>query len=86
MNSSTPITDDFAGRLRGSNKPFNAATLNSLYGDEESYVAKFRQAAAAAVSAGVMLPRDVEPAVAEAASEYRRALVIAAREPAPASG
>ena len=86
MNSSAPVTDDFSGRLRGSNKPFDAATLNSLYGDEESYLATFRQAAAAAVSAGTMLPRDVEPAIAEAASEYRRALAMAAHEPAPAAG
>jgi hypothetical protein len=86
VNSSTPVTDDFAGRLRGSNRPFDAATLKSLYGDEESYLAKFMQAAAAAVSAGVMLPRDVEPAVAEAASEYRRALEFARRQPAPAAG
>jgi hypothetical protein len=33
----------------------------------------------------VMLPRDVEPAVAEAAQEYRRSL-NAAREPAPTAG
>lgn len=78
MNSSTPMTDDFAGRLRGSNRPFDSETLKSLYGDEASYLAKFRQAAERAVSAGVMLSRDVEPAAAEAASEYRRAL-----EPTP---
>lgn len=85
MNSSTPVTDDFAGRLRGSNRPFDAAMLHTLYGDEESYLSRFRQAAAAAVSAGVMLPRDVEPAVAEAACEYRRAVEYAAHEPAPAA-
>ena len=86
VNSSAPVTDDFAGRLRGSNSPFDAATLKTLYGDDEGYLSKFRQAAAAAVSAGVMMPRDVEPAVAEAASEYRRALETTARKPAPASG
>lgn len=84
MNSATPVTDDFAGRLRGSNRPFDAATLDALYGDEESYLSKFRQACAAAVGAGVMMPRDVEPAATEALSEYRRALELAGRAAAPA--
>ena len=73
MNSSTPVTNDFSGRLRGSNKPFSAATLAALYGNEAGYLARFRAAADAAVKAGVLLARDVEPAVAEAAGEYRRA-------------
>jgi Alpha/beta hydrolase domain len=86
MNSSAPVTDDFAGRLRGSNKPFDAAMLSALYGGEERYLAKFRQAAEAAVSAGVMMARDVEPAVTEAASEYRRALEMSAYQPTPTPG
>lgn len=86
MNSSAPVTDDFAGRLRGSSKPFDAATLSALYGDEAGYLAAFRQAAAAAVQAGAMMPRDVEPAATEAAREYRRALEISAREPAATVG
>jgi len=77
MNSATPVSDDFAGRLRGSNRPFDAATLDALYGDEAGYLARFREAAAAAVSAGVLMPRDVDPAVAEAAQEYRRARAMA---------
>ena len=84
MNSSTPVSDDFAGRLRGSNKPFDAATLDALYGDEAGYLARFRAAAAAAVEAGVMMARDVEPAVAEAGREYRRAREMAGRETADA--
>lgn len=86
MNSATPVTDDFSGRLRGSNRPFDAATLAKLYGDEAGYLARFRQAAATAVSAGVMLPRDVEPAVEEAGREYRRAVEISQRQPASAAG
>jgi hypothetical protein len=85
-NSSTPVTNDFAGRLRGSNKPFDAAKLDALYGDEAGYLARFREAAAAAVAAGVMTPRDVEPAVAEAAREYRRAREITSREASAAAG
>jgi hypothetical protein len=78
MNSSIPVTDDFSGRLRGSNKPFGAAKLDALYGDEATYLARFRQAAETAVKAGVLLARDVAPAVEEAASEYRRARDAAA--------
>ena len=78
MNSSTPVTDDFSGRLRGSNKPFTAAQLDALYSDEADYLARFRQAAEASVAAGVLMPRDVEPAVAEAALEYRRARAFTA--------
>ena len=72
-NSSIPVTDDFSGRLRGSNKPFGAAKLDALYGEEVTYLARFTQAAEAAVKAGVLLAREVAPAVEEAAREYRRA-------------
>lgn len=73
-NSSIPVVSDFAGSLRGSNQPFGAAKLKALYGNEAQYLARFRDAAARAVRAGVMLERDVEPATQEAAEEYRRAL------------
>ena len=72
-NSSIPVTDDFAGRLRGSNKPFGAAKLDALYRDEAAYLARFSQAAEAAVGTGALMARDVGPLAEEAASEYRRA-------------
>jgi hypothetical protein len=71
-NSCIPVTNDFAGSLRGSNHPFGAAKLEALYGGEAKYLAAFERAAARAVEAGVMLPRDVAPAVEEAAREHRR--------------
>lgn len=71
-NSSIPITNDFSGSLRGSNHPFGAAKLAALYGSEAQYLARFEQAARRAVKAGVLLPRDVAPAIEEAAEEYRR--------------
>ena len=74
LNSSVPFRRDFAGSLRGSNHPFGAAKLNVLYGDETRYLACFERAAQGAVEAGVMLPRDVAPAIEEAAQEYRRAV------------
>jgi hypothetical protein len=73
VNSSVPVSTDFAGALRGSNHPFTAEQLDALYGDEAGYLARFEAAAQRAVDAGVLLPRDVAPAVAEAAAEYRRA-------------
>lgn len=76
-NSSIPVTDDFAGRLRGSNRPFTPEVLAALYRDEADYLAKFRAAAAAAVAAGALMARDVEPAVEEAGREYRRSLAMA---------
>ena len=72
-NSCIPITKDFAGSLRGSNHPFTAAKLDALYGSEATYLARFEAATQRAVSAGVLLPRDVAPAIEEAAQEYRRA-------------
>jgi hypothetical protein len=72
-NSSIPITDDFTGSLRGSSHPFGREKLERLYGSEQGYLERFEQAAQRAVRAGVMLPRDVAPALEEAAREYRRA-------------
>jgi hypothetical protein len=71
-NSSIPITNDFSGSLRGSNQPFGAEKLDALYGSEAEYLVCFAEAAQRAVKAGVMLPRDVAPAMDEAAQEYRR--------------
>jgi hypothetical protein len=72
-NSSIPVSTDFSGSLRGSNRPFGAAKLDALYGSESQYLARFEAAAQRAVKAGVLLPRDVAPAIEEAAQEYRRA-------------
>jgi hypothetical protein len=71
-NSSIPVTQDFSGSLRGSNYPFGAKKLAALYGSESRYLAQFQEAARRAVNAGVMLARDVAPAIEEAALEYRR--------------
>jgi hypothetical protein len=73
VNSSVPLSSDFVGALRGSNQPFTPEQLDELYGDEAGYLERFEAAARRAVEAGVLLARDVAPAVAEAAEEYRRA-------------
>jgi hypothetical protein len=77
-NSAVPITPEFPASLRGSSHAFGAAKLDALYGDEATYLARFGEAARRAVKAGVMLERDVQPALEEAAQEYRRARASAA--------
>ena len=47
-------------------------TVFAFYGDEATYRARFEEAAHRAVRAGVLLARDVGPALEEAAREYRR--------------
>jgi hypothetical protein len=71
-NSSIPIIAEYPGSLRGSNSPFDAAKLATLYGTEAEYLTRFEAAAQRAVQTGVMLARDVAPAVEEARAEYRR--------------
>jgi hypothetical protein len=71
-NSSIPVTQDFSGSLRGSNYPFGPKKLVALYGSESRYLAQFQAATQRALTAGVMLARDVTPALEEAALEYRR--------------
>ena len=73
QNSAIPLGQDIYSMLWGSSHPFDAATLDSLYADEEAYIAEFTKAAHAAVAEGVLLSRDVDPAITEARSEYRRA-------------
>ena len=72
-NSAIPLQANREYLLRGSNHPLDAKLIDALYGDEATYLAKFEQAARRAVQSGVLLPRDVRPAVEEAAIEYRRA-------------
>jgi len=71
-NSAIPLAGDLAHLLRGSCRGFDAGTLDALYADEAAYRTRFEEAAQSAVRAGVLLPRDVGPAVEEAVREYRR--------------
>ena len=77
QNSAIPLGQDIYSMLWGSSHPFDRAKLEALYGDEETYVARFREAAERSVAAGVLLPRDVTPLVEEARSEYRRNATVA---------
>ena len=73
QNSAIPLGQVIYSMLWGSSHPFDAATLDTLYGDEGTYIERFTDAAERAVAQGVLLPRDVGPLVDEARSEYRRA-------------
>ena len=77
-HSAIPLRNDILHLLRGSSLPFDAATLDRLYTGESDYLARFEAAARRAVEAGVMLERDVAPAIAEASLEYRRVRSLAA--------
>jgi hypothetical protein len=71
-NSAIPLADDIFAYLRGSSHPFPADKLRALYGDAASFFAKFEAAARRAVAAGVLMPREVAPLVAEANETWRK--------------
>ncbi|MCC6959559.1 MAG: hypothetical protein IT301_06895 [Dehalococcoidia bacterium] len=70
QNSAIPLRDDIYAYLGGSSHPFPAEKIRDLYGSKDVFLAKFREAAARSVAAGVLMPRDVEPLVAEAAEGW----------------
>jgi Alpha/beta hydrolase domain len=67
-NSSIPLDSDFQSRLGGSCRPFSTEQLRARYGDRATYLSRFEKAAGTAVEAGILLPGDVGPLVAEAMS------------------
>jgi hypothetical protein len=69
-NSAVQRTPDVLARLVGSHEPFSAEEVHRRYGTRERHRARCEEAAAAAVAAGVVLPRDVEPLLAEAADAF----------------
>jgi hypothetical protein len=73
-NSAVPLRDDIWSYLAGRCEPFSRPKLTELYGDEESFVTKFRAAAESAVRDGVLMPREVEPLVQEAREGFRAAV------------
>jgi len=72
-NSMVPLGEGIFPLLQGSSVPFPATKVRSLYADEATYAARVEEAARAAEKAGVLLPRDVEPTIAEAVAEHRAA-------------
>jgi hypothetical protein len=69
-NSAIRRTPDVFARLVGSYEAFPADEVRRRYGSRQAYLARYEEATQAAVAAGVVLPRDVEPMLAEAAAAF----------------
>ena len=67
-NSAIQRTPDVFARLVGSHEAFSVEEISRRYGTRETYLTRFESAARDAVRAGVILPRDVEPLMVEAAT------------------
>lgn len=65
-NSAIQQTPDIFARLVGYHEDFPVEKVRHLYGDREAYVARYEEATRAAEAASFVLPRDVEPLLAEA--------------------
>ena len=73
QNSAIPLAEDIYSVLGGSSHPFSKEKIEALYGDRETFLAKFEASAEAAAEAGVIRPREVANLVTEAGafwSEY----------------
>ncbi len=70
QNSAIPLKDDIFAYLGGSCHAFPHEKVHALYGDKAAFLAKFAAAAERAVAAGVLMPRDVAPLVAEAEASW----------------
>jgi Alpha/beta hydrolase domain len=68
-NSAIRKGPDVFSRLVGSHEPFSVEKVRELYGSRDDYLSRLVQAARAAEAASVILPRDVDPVVAEATEQ-----------------
>ncbi len=69
-NSAIQRTPDVFARLVGYYKPFSVEKLRDLYGSRANYLVLYGKAARAAEAASAVLPRDVEPLIAEADADF----------------
>jgi hypothetical protein len=69
-NSAIPLKDDIFAYLGGSSQPFTREKVHSLYGDKAAFLGRFEAAANAAVAAGALMPRDVQPLIDEASAAW----------------
>jgi hypothetical protein len=67
-NSAIQQAPDVFARLVGYHEPFSDEKVRALYGSREAYLARYDDATRAAAAAGVILPRDIGPLLAEAAA------------------
>lgn len=68
-NSAIQRTPDIFARLVGSHEAFPVDKVRQLYGSRDGYLTRYEEATHAAEAASVVLPRDVEPLLAEAAAK-----------------
>jgi hypothetical protein len=66
-NSALQQSPDVFARLVGFHERFPDEKVRALYGSREEYLVRYDEATRAAEAAGVVLPRDVGPLLAEAA-------------------
>jgi hypothetical protein len=69
-NSAIQQAPDIFARLVGYHERFPDESVRALYGSREEFLARFEDATRAAEAAGVVLPRDVGPLLAEAAQAF----------------
>jgi hypothetical protein len=69
-NSAIQQAPDVFARLVGYHERFPDEKVRALYGSREAYLARYDETTRAAMSAGVILPRDVDPLLAEAAQAF----------------
>jgi hypothetical protein len=69
-NSAIQRTPDVFARLVGTYEAFPAEEVRRRYRTRDAYLARYEEAARGAVAAGVVLPRDVEPMLAEAVAAF----------------
>ncbi len=69
-NSAIQQSPDVFSRLVGFHEAFPEEKVRALYGDRATYLQRYDEATRAAVAAEVILPRDVDPLLAEAAAAF----------------
>jgi hypothetical protein len=67
-NSAVQKSPDIFARLVGSHEAFPAEKVRRLYGSREAYLDRYEGATRTAVAASVVLPRDVDDLLADAAA------------------
>jgi Alpha/beta hydrolase domain len=76
-NSAIPAPGSPLGFLGGSCVPFPPEKVRALYGDANTYLARFEQATRATERAGVLLDRDAGPLVQDAKEAFEQAIAEA---------
>jgi Alpha/beta hydrolase domain len=69
-NSAIQQSPDIFARLVGYHERFPDEEIRARYGSRQAYLARYEAATRAAEAAGVVLPRDVDPLLAEGAAAY----------------